>query len=212
MTMKAALLAATLTGLTALPAQAQTAGTPNTVVTSVNARAGLAPLTAVSCTPVNFGVWRVPVRPGTGPGSGTTTITLTAPGGVSNAAVGGTDTRNVSNATKYLPPSAGVCTVIGAMNINKSDDVRIAANTGMQFTSSNHESLATPGTLAALSADLTTETSVAIDAFGAGSFLVTGVLTIPAKIEVANYGGYETGNPAEIFVDDIIPPATNTPT
>lgn len=202
MTIKAALLAATISGLAALPAQAQTA---NTVVTSVNARAGLAPLTSVSCTPVDFGVWRVPVRAAGRTGAGTTTVTLTESGGITTATLGGVDTTNVALATTYPAPTAGACSVVGAMNLNNSDQVSISGHQGMTFTSSNHNSLNRPSNLAALRADLTTVNSVAISALGTGNFTVVGVLTIPSVIVAQNYGGYTTTEPATVTVFDIIP-------
>lgn len=192
MTMNAALLAATFTAFVALPAQAQIT---NTVTASVNARAGLAPLLAVTCDPVNFGVWRVPVR-GINSG-GTTLITLTVS---ANNALGVTtytptgNLTNVSLAPGYNLPEAGTCRVTGAVKINSSLPVGITGNTNLPFIASNHELLPTPSLLADLRANLTLAgTQVNIDGFGAGSFRVTGVLTIPEPIVSGNYGGYQTG-------------------
>jgi len=198
MTMKAALFAATLSAFTALPVQAQTA---NTVSVSVNARAGLAAITTVECTDVNFGVWRVPIR-STG---GASFITLTITGaGATVATLTGNNTT-VSLATNYLAPTAGVCNIIGAFNRNSSDNVTIANNLNMPMVASSHEGLPTPGTLAAMFVDLTTVSSTAISSTGTGTFKVVGVLTIPAAIVAQNYGGYVTREPATVSVFDIIP-------
>jgi hypothetical protein len=189
MTMNAALLAAVFAAFGALPAQAQN----TTVTASVNARAGLAPLFAVACDPVNFGVWRVPIRSG----GATTLITLTVSANTAAGATTGTATGNTTNVslnTDYDLPEAGICRVVGATTVSKTITTAITNNTNLGFIASNHESLATPSALAALSADLALAgTGVVIDTAGAGAFRVTGVLTIPATIVVGNYGGYQTG-------------------
>lgn len=201
MTMKAALLAATLTALTALPAQAQTA---NTVQTSVNARAGLAAVTSVECTDVNFGVWRVPERT-TG---GATFITLTVTGTGATVATPSGNLGNVALSTRYDAPTAGACSIIGAYNKEGTNTVAISNNLDMPMVASTHEGLPTPGALAAMLVDLTTVSSTAISGIGTGSFEVVGVLEIPEVIVAENYGGYVTAEPATVTVYDIIPANT----
>ena len=110
-------------------------------------------------------------------------------------------------ATGYLAPVAATCSVSGIMNKSATVQTAISANTGLTFATSNHESLAHPTTLAALSADLSLEgTGVSIDANGLGAFRVGGVLTIPQAITGNNYGGYKTNgvNAATVTVTDQI--------
>ena len=198
-TMKAALLAATLTALSALPAQAQ-----QVVTASVNARAGLAPLTSVTCDDVNFGVWRVPVRSTGGTSIVTLTVSANTAAGVTTAAVTG-NTSNVAVAGGYIVPTAATCVVSGATNISTTLPTAISNNIGLSFGSSTHESLRVPPTLATLSANLSLAgTGVAVDATGAGAFRVVGELTIPQAILAANYGGYRTSTAATVSVTDAL--------
>ncbi|WP_353209293.1 hypothetical protein [Sphingorhabdus sp.] len=198
-TMKAALLAATLTVLSAMPAQAQ-----QVVTASVNARAGLAPLTSVVCDDVNFGVWRVPVRATGGTSIVTLTVSANTAAGVTTAAVTG-NTSNVAVAGGYIAPTAATCVVSGATNISTTLPTAISNNIGLSFGSSTHESLRAPPTLATLSANLSLAgTGVVVDSLGAGAFRVVGVLTIPQAINAVNYGGYRTSNAATVSVTDAL--------
>lgn len=187
--------------LVSMQAQASDAGSAN-----VNAIAGLAPVVIVSCTDVNFGVWRIPNRTS----GGATTVTLTVPSNTAAAATTATasgNTTRVSLASGYVAPTAATCSVSGIMNQLTTVQTSIASNTGLGFTSSNHESLDTPITLAALSANLTLAgTGVYIDGNGDGTFRVTGVLTIPTAINANHYGGYKTNgiNAARVTVTDAI--------
>lgn len=191
MKMNAALLAAVFTAFVALPAQAQ--NTTSTITASVNARAGLSPVLSVTCDAVNFGVWRVPIRTNGGITTITLTVSANTAAGVSTGTPSG-NTTNVSLDSRYLPPSAATCTVLGSRPINSTLPTAITGNTNLSFIASNHESLPTPTTLAPLTADLALAgTGVAVDALGGGAFRVTGVLTIPEVIAAANYGGYQTG-------------------
>lgn len=207
--------------VTALPAQAQkyevtvvnnnsvsTTNTTFSVTASVNARAGLASLFEVTCSPVNFGVWRVPVRSS----GGTTRVFLDVSAndrtGISNAYLKG-NTYLVSLASGYNPPEAGTCIVTGAVAVSTTLPTAISNNLNLSFIASNHEGLGTPGTLALLTADLRLFSGgagtnpVAIDANGSGSFRVVGILTIPEEIKAENYGGYETGTGATVSVTDM---------
>jgi hypothetical protein len=200
----AALLAATLTALTALPAQAQ-----QVVTASVNARAGLAPLTAISCDDVNFGVWRMPSRT-TG---GSTVITLTVSAnnasGTTTATVTGNNT-NVAVASGYNASLAATCAVTGATTVSATLPTTITNNVGLAFISSNHENLATPSVLSAMVATLTLGgTGVVIDSAGSGSFRVVGVLTVPQAVTTTNYGGYKTSTSATVSMTDQV---ASTPT
>ena len=179
----------------------------DTGTATVNATAGLAPVVVVSCTDVNFGVWRIPNRSS---GGQTTVITLTTATNTSGAVTTATatgDTTSVALATGYVAPTAATCSVSGIMNKSATVRTAISANTSLTFAPSTHESLADPTALAALSAELTLAgTGVAIDGNGSGAFRVTGVLTIPAAIIGGNYGGYKTNgvNAATVTVTDQI--------
>ena len=113
--------------------------------------------------------------------------------GVSTGTASG-NTTNVALDSGYLPPSAATCTVLGARPVSSTLPTAISGNTGLSFIASNHETLPTPSSLAALTANLALAGSgVAVDALGGGAFRVVGVLTIPEPIVAANYGGYQTG-------------------
>ncbi len=173
---------------------------------SVNAIAGLAPVVIVSCTDVNFGVWRIPNRTS----GGATTVSLTVNGNTAAAATTATaagNTTRVSLASGFVAPTAATCSVSGIMNQLATVQTSIASNTGLGFTSSNHEGLDTPISLASLSANLALGgTGVYIDTNGEGTFRVTGVLTIPTVINANHYGGYKTTgiNAARVTVTDQI--------
>lgn len=189
-TMNAALLAAVLTAFVALPAQAQTV---TVVSTSVNARAGLSPVLAISCDAVNFGVWRVPIRNSGGLTEIGLTVSANNATGVTTFSVAG-NTINVARDTSYLPPKAATCLVVGSRPVSTNLPTAISSNANLGFIASNHENLPTPSVLAELVANLALGgTGVAVDANGAGSFRVTGFLTIPEVIVQGNYGGYQTG-------------------
>jgi len=193
----AALLAAST--LAAMPAQAQ-----QVVTASVNARAGLAALTAVTCDDVNFGVWRVPTRTTGGSTLITLTVSANNASGTTSAAVTGNST-NVGTASGYIAATAATCTVTGATNVSATLPTAITNNVGLAFTSSTHETLTAPTTLSALTATLTLGgTGVVIDSTGSGSFRVVGVLTIPQAIVSANYGGYRTSTSATVSVTDSV--------
>ena len=178
----------------------------DTGTASVNAIAGLAPVVIVSCTDVNFGVWRIPNRTS----GGATTVTLTVPSNTAAAATTATATGNttrVALASGFVAPTAATCSVSGLMTQLATVQTAIANNNNLGFTSSNHEALDTPITLAALSANLTLAgTGVYVDTNGLGAFRVTGVLTIPNVINGNHYGGYKTNgvNAATVSVMDQI--------
>jgi hypothetical protein len=172
---------------------------------SVNATAGLAPVVIVSCTDVNFGVWRIPNRTS----GGVTTITLTGgntAGSTTTATAAGNTTR-VSLASGYVAPTAATCSVSGIMNQLTTVQTSIANNNYLGFTYSTHEGLDAPTTLAPMTADLSLAgAGVYIDTNGLGSFRVNGVLTIPQSINGNHYGGYKTNgiNAARVTVMDQI--------
>lgn len=177
-----------------VPAQAQTT---NTVTTSVNASAGLAPVTTLTCDGVNFGVWRVPVRNS----GGVTKITLTLSGAniaaSSTIATPSVNTANVSLAPGYQPPAAGTCILVGSLTKSGGLGTSLTGTSMPINVSSNHESLPLPSIMADMTANLTLGgPGMFTDANGDGSFRITGVLTIPEIIVAENFGGYKTGDNA----------------
>lgn len=197
-----------LLGGTALNASAN-----DTVSASVNALAGLSPVLSLTCTDVNFGVWRVPVRSA----GGTTTVTLSVSANTSagaTTATSGGNTTGVAAASGYNVPNAAVCTVNGSNNPSQTIITAIANNAALTFGASNHNNLNNPSqVVSGMSADLALGgAGVAINTSGAGTFRVVGVLSIPETIAANNYGGYRTstggsggeGNAATVTVTDTL--------
>lgn len=172
-----------------------------TVTSTIDAKAGLAPAIELSCTPVSFGVWRVPVRST----SGTTTITLNA--AADTVVASGNTTRVAQSAVGAWIHSKGVCTLSGSLAADTTAaNVSISENTAMAFsaadaTATGYTSLNAATTAAALVATLTVPVTSVITS-GATTFNVGGVLTIPQNIVVGNYGGYKTTTPATVSVQD----------
>lgn len=190
MTSKAVLAAAIAATMIGAPSAASAQDSREA---TVQARAGIVPVLNLVCTPVNFGVWRMPIR-STG---GTTTVTLTvASGDQATALTTATATGNVASvalASGYQAPDAARCTVSGATKLNQTIQTSIRDNTNLLFGASTHDNLMNPGTPASLLANLSLATTgVAIDNNGTGVFRVAGVLTLPQTIAQANYGGYST--------------------
>jgi hypothetical protein len=205
MTSKAVLAAALAATILGTPSAASAQDSREAFV---NARAGIVPVLNLVCTPVNFGVWRMPIR-STG---GTTTVTLTvASGDQSLALTTATATGNVTSvalASGYQAPDAARCTVSGSTNPEQTIQTSIRDNIGLAFGASTHDNLTNPGTPATLSADLSlASTGVAINSNGTGVFRVAGVLTLPQTIAAVNYGGYSTTtaeNAAIVTVTDAL--------
>ena len=171
----------------------------------VGAIAGLSPVLSLTCTEVNFGVWRVPVRSS----GGATTVTLTVSANNasgSTTATTGANTIDVALASGYEAPAAATCTVTGSNNASKTIQTAIADNTGLIFGSSTHNNLTRPVATAALTANLALAgAGVVINSAGSGTFRVVGVLSIPETIVQDNYGGYATStaeNAATVTVTD----------
>jgi len=184
----------------------------DTVSATVNAKAGLSPVLSLTCSDVNFGVWRVPVRSTGGATTITLDVSLNTSAGATTPSVGG-NTTNVAAASGYEVAEAAICSVNGSNNISKTIRTAITGNTGLSFGPSTHNNLKNPNTTASLSADLSLyEPGVAINAIGSGTFRVVGVLTIPETIAQIHYGGYSTrsggldsqGNSATVTVTDAL--------
>lgn len=182
--------------LAAFGAQAQSTG-------SVNVIAGLSPVLKLTCSDVNFGVWRVPA----GDRAGVTTVTLRVNGDLQAAQttpeLGGTQI-NVSLATGYQVPAAGYCKLEGSNGyLGSTALASISGATGMTFTTSNHDNLKVPVTAAGVTADLGLSTTApVVTDLGEAHFRVVGVMTIPNNLVRANYGGYRAVTAATVSVSD----------
>jgi hypothetical protein len=179
-----------------------TAAMAEAVTNSVDAYAGLAPALEMSCTPVSFGVWRVPVRAG----GAVTTVTLDAAvNSVTPAGNLGRVAQSTANAAWIH--NRGVCTMSGSTAADATNaTTSIASATAMPFSAAaaaatGYTGLNAAATAAALVATLTVGASSAITG-GATTFYVGGVLSIPATIVVDNYGGYKTTTAATVTADD----------
>ncbi len=184
---------------------ASQANANDTKTAPVGAIAGLSPVLSLTCTNVNFGVWRVPVRSSGGATTVTLTVSANNASGSTTATTGG-NTTNVAAASGYEVPNAATCTVSGSNNATDTIQTAIADNTGLNFGISNHNNLTAPVATAALTADLALGgTGVLINSTGSGTFRVVGVLSIPETIVQDNYGGYATStaeNSATVTVTD----------
>ena len=159
-----------------------------TATDTVDVYAGLAPVLELSCTDVNFGVWRVP----TGDRGDTNTITLAANNNTTVQGSGMSTRIALSTTYNSEPPFAGSCTVAGS---NAADDAEGSAflsvtsgtligTTGNSYSSQN----TAPTDAAILTYTLAVSDATPAISSGAASFNITGVMTIPQVLVVANYG------------------------
>lgn len=172
-----------------------------TTTADINATVGLQPVLLLTCTPVKFGVWKIPARSG----GGTTSVTLTT-GSDTAVASGNTSGGVALSATAGYTSARGVCSLIGSsapdatlMTISLSASSASLGSDG----ASAYVGLAAPATaVTGLSTVLTAPTNSAITT-GSAVFYVGGVLTIPDTIVAGNYGAYKTGTPVTITVNDL---------
>lgn len=168
----------------------------------LHAQAGVQGMLRLSCTPVNLGVWRVPVRDS----GGSTTIMLGVDDPEGGFKLFG-QTAGVALATQgpEWAGAFGVCTVSGSRALNGTTaKVSISENRFMRVTGDGvtFSGLSAPQSVnAAIRIDIFTVTAVTIQDGGA-TFLVGGGLTIPQRIRAEHYGGYRTTTKALITVDD----------
>jgi hypothetical protein len=180
---KVAVMALSLTIFASAPLFAAAEGP---VSDTVDALAGLAPVLDLACTPVSFGVWRVP----TGARAAVNTVTLTMEDTTTKYTASGSISLG-SGAT--ATPYAGVCAMTGSNNMSSTGAALVMTNnTAMAFSGAAVLNRVTPTTSAALTATLATPATVSIDADGAATWYVVGELTIPNNLVTANYGGYQS--------------------
>ncbi|KAB7689737.1 DUF4402 domain-containing protein [Plesiomonas shigelloides] len=167
---------------------------------TVDAYAGIAPTLELTCSDVNFGVWRM----GTGSRGGDTLITLPSDG---SAAVRSGGTAALSNANSHQAPVRSTCQLKGSGAPNATvATVTLKDNTNMTFagTSSNNfaVTLPAPVSAAALTANLTASTLAPVISGGSTQVYIGGELTIPDNIVEANYGSYKTSAPLTVTLED----------
>jgi len=189
-----------------------TSVTADQVSASVETTAGLAPVLTLTCTDVDFSVWRLPLRPDV---NLPTTIGLSIAANKSTsptvASLGG-NTLFVAREASFTDVVAGTCTVHGSNNPNQRIRVKINNNKNLVLAGTDRGKLTRPSQDAVVKADLELkEDFVEIDSAGHGTFRVVGVMTVPTLISVDNYGGYTTTavsamNAAEVVVTDTLFP------
>ncbi|MEL4204261.1 hypothetical protein P0W48_13005 [Plesiomonas shigelloides] len=167
---------------------------------TVDAYAGIAPTLELTCSDVNFGVWRM----GTGARGGATIVTLPS-NGTSATSTGGT--AALSNANSHQAPVRSTCQLKGSGAPNgTAATVTLKDNTSMTFTGTSSNNFAVtlpaPGTAAALTANLTAFTLAPVISGGATQVYIGGELTIPDNIVEANYGSYKTSAPLTVTLED----------
>ena len=179
----------------------------DSVANSVNAVTGLAPVLTLTCTDVDFGVWRIPVRTVALP----TTVALSVASSMANIAtlltLGG-ETGFVARESSYDDVTVGICVVKGSSHPGQLIQVRIENNQDLSLAASDRDRLPRPAQAADVRATLSLEAStVQIDSLGEGTFRVVGELSLPPAIIKDNYGGYTTlaapgGQAAEVIITD----------
>ncbi len=196
---KRILVTALLAGSLATTAQAETASD------TIDVFAGLKSIMKLTCTDVNFGVWRVPTGVRTG---GATTITLDASNQATRTA-GSAD--KVALSTVFEAPRTGVCNVTGSTLTSGLGAVTLngaATATGSFITNGgtgfNSEVLAAPGTpVESFTYTLNLSSSTpTISGTGTATFTIQGTMSIPDALSAANYGGYKSTTVVAAFEDN----------
>lgn len=167
---------------------------------TVDAYAGIAPTLELTCSDVNFGVWRM----GTGSRGGATIVTLPSNG---NSATSTGGTAALSNAKSHQAPVRSTCQLKGSGAPNATAaTVTLKDNTNMTFAGTNSNNfavtLAAPVTAAALTANLTASTLAPLISGGATQVYIGGELTIPDNVIADNYGSYKTSTPLTVELED----------
>ncbi len=192
---KRILVTALLAGSVVTTAQAETASV------SVDVFAGLASVMELTCTNVNFGLWRVPTGARTG---GASTITLTD---LSATSVTAGSSASIALSTAKAAPAAGSCSVSGSTKITGNGTAALTGATGSFATNGgtgfNNETLAaatTPVSAFTYALALSSATP-AISSTGTSAFTIAGTMSIPDGLAVANYGGYKGAAITVAFTD-----------
>lgn len=173
---------------------------------TIQVYAGLAPVLEMTCTDVNFGVWRVP----TGDRGDKTIVTLNA-SSVATATVftGGAADTAVSLSGKYDNPAAGTCDVTGSAVSNVNGVATLTDGSGI-FIGTDANTFATGlaeptdlplDSVFKFTLGLSTGTP-AINADGEATFKVIGSMEIPNNLVTNNYGAYKSEGSVTVEFDD----------
>lgn len=187
-----------------------------TATDEIDVYSGLAPVMMLTCTDLNFGVYQI-ARGDRGI-SGDTSATLnwslvydrdsssdvmTAEISFTNA---GLDSIALSDKPEYDAPAPAVCTVSGSRVINSNIGVSSSVSGTFPFAGTGGNPFAT--TLAipnsgvtGMEGRMTVPATVALDANGSGTFVITGQVWIPNNLSADNYGSYK-GQAVTITVND----------
>ena len=179
-----------------------------TATDTVDVYAGLQAVLEMTCSDVNFGVWRVP----TGDRGGSTTVTLDESGNVSATVTsGGAADNGVANDDdKFDAPAAGTCNVTGSTVSDADGAASITTGGSGTFLGTNSNPFATglekpdalpPGSAFSFTLSLSTATP-AIDANGEATFQVVGSMEIPNNLVSDNYGAYISEGSSTVLFDD----------
>ena len=183
-----------------------------TATDDIDVYSGLAPVMTLTCTDLNFGVYQI-ARGDRGTG-GVTTVTLSWVADSFNGgymfSIGytnpGTDMIALSDKPEYADPAPAVCTVSGSQASNTSIAItssptgafHFAETAGNPFAATLDIPVSAVGTMVGV---MTVPATVALDANGSGSFVITGAVQIPNNLSAGNYGSYK-GPAVTISVDD----------
>ncbi|MGL5757277.1 hypothetical protein [Plesiomonas sp.] len=166
---------------------------------TVNAYAGIAPVLTLTCTDLNFGVWKVSV----GSRSAATTITLAA----DSSGTATSSDSGVALAKGYSPAAAGACDISGSVAPDGTQAlVSMSSNTNIEFVGQANtkfaSTIAKPTADADLRANVTASTTTPVISNGVSRFYLGGELTIPNNLSKSNYGGYVTKSQIRVVADD----------
>jgi len=199
---KISLCAAVVAASLATTAQAETANT------TVEVYAGLASVMELTCSDVNFGVWRVPTGTRTGSSSGATTITLNDADSATVTA-GSSDKVALSNA--WTAPKTGTCNVTGSARTDGGSGTaslsdasgNFATSVGTGFENESIDAPSTPLSEGSFTYALTlSSTTPEISGTGTSAFTIQGTMSIPDNLVADNYGGYKSADITVTFDDD----------
>lgn len=172
-----------------------------TTTADIDATVGLQSVLTLTCTPVKFGVWKVPAR-----STGGDTIIDLGTGSDTATPIGNMAGGVAISGTSGYSSARGQCTMTGSSAADATAmtiSIPTTPTTLVSDSASAYSGLAAPTTaVSGLSVVLSAAPSSSITS-GGTAFYVAGTLTIPETIVAANYGAYKTGTPIVVTVDDL---------
>ena len=169
---------------------------------NVDAFAGIEPALELTCSDINFGVWRLK----SGTRGNVTKITLPTDGTAATADVGAA----LSTANGYQAPVRSSCQLKGSTAPDDTiSTVTLANVTDAQFAGTNSNNFANtlkaPTAAATLTANFVASNLAPVISGGGTQFYIGGELTIPDNLIDNNYGSYKTVTPITITLEDAQP-------